>query len=212
MYEPSTMEMVVEWAIVSDLLGVISGLLSVVLVVIGVRLIRDLRLRSVDAICDFYAKLKVLLRDSRRWSRNFENDEVAPEYSVFIWLSEEDTKKTLVAKNKFTEDRYANFVESIREIDRLFKASDGQVPLSSKLYEDLEKLNAIVLCVLAKVDHKEQFPLNALNPKEGELLNDSAKIQAFAREFDSLIEGIIEEIDLKTKKLLGGLWKHLSKK
>jgi len=232
---------------ISEIEGVIKLLTSIVtlgLLIFGAKMISDLKLRGVDAICGFHARLKVGLKDLKRaackdkgivMEQNEDDseddsedetgaaverkddtaagseteDEIAAASSAFMHLSSGNkTISYLTGKytNCFSESEFQAFFECVKSINKFFLDTNGQVPLSKKMYDDLGRFNQIISDVIADKEQGKPFPKNPDSPEDGELLNTCADIKEKSDDFCNLIDSIIEEIDVGTKRLLKGLW------
>jgi len=201
-------------AILPQLIG---GLLGLFAVWIGVRAItKDLKLRGVDSICGFYAKLSVKLRRLQRDGHLDDAKNISSTNTVFLWMASNDTvrknaESEETVKSHFTNDELSTFIETAKSIVEMFEKDDGQIPLSKNLRDRLIELYATLSDMIDKREHGRPFPRKSMNGISGDLLATSVDIKDKAKEVSILINDIICEIDIKTKRLLRTFWDSLEK-
>ena len=206
-----------------------SSLIALFIILWGIKLVNDLRLRGVDAICGFHAKLKVNLKILKKKSHidcdisKNDCDELI-EYktaaaSVFLCLSTDKTNRDLRTEiDKLTksvvvyygENDLKKFMFYVLSTINLLKDSTGQIPLSKKMYDDLDTLSMTLLDIIENQERYTPLPKDYTMPR-GYLLDSHRDVVDKCKDFDTLIDDIIEEIDTKTERLLMPLWKRLSK-
>ena len=129
----------------SSVIGLISSIISFCILFVGAMIINELRLRGVDAICGFHARLKANLKKLKKTASLSDGVDFSAEKSVFLYFSQQYIREMLEKRNSsyFVGDKDRLFIPLIESTIELFTKSDGQVPLSKKmyLYESRVELN-----------------------------------------------------------------------
>jgi len=196
--------------IVQLIMQALVGVISVVILILGMEIINQLRLRGLDAACGFHARLKVNLTTLKRAARKYNSGGAHPKAheSAFLWLLKAGQLRSLLTSNPnhFDKQLYDyEFIGCVKSLCNLFIDSSGQIPLSKKMSTDLDKLYLLLSDILfCNGNHQFQF--------NGTYLTSDIDIEDVHKGFDDLVEDIVKEIDKKTEQLLGKLWDSLRDK
>jgi len=210
---------------INEWLRLFGTIVSIILLFLGVKLINDLRLRGIDAICGFHARLRANLIILKRASYLFDNsqfnvakndtnynfDKIAS-LSAFMWLSIKKTQENLKTEytDHFSPSQFEEFIRCAHSITALFEESNGQIPLSKEMHRNMNELYIVLLDIKSHKENSKPFPKNSIEKSyTTELLNNPKDIIERTMTFDKLIDDIVDDIDKKTERLLKKLWKKL---
>ena len=197
----------------TESLKLLSGVIGLVVLIIGVRLINDLYLRGVDAICGFHAMLGAQLKRLERvaWQLGKTKKENAqPQHSVFMHFCNDKTKEELEKADRPFEDIDA-FISCVNDVIQIFEKSGGQVPLSPRMYDEMKRLHLTLLDIAAVSNLGISLVLDSMDPSSS-VLASPKDVSDKAKAFDKNINSILKEIDVRTEKMLKRLWRKLKTK
>lgn len=191
----------------TTVLQALSALISLILLVGGVAVIKELRLRGFDTLFGFYAMLKIhlklLLKDLcvPYIEAGFDHNAftICARKSVFFYLAERDIQNGIIKEanddgnqSVITRRKFVVFKKHVEAVIELLHESERQIPLSESIWKRMDEINTIMLEV--SYVHFER-PLNS--PKDVE---DKHKALVKA------IYEIINELNELTPKNLNKFW------
>jgi len=207
-----------------EIISLITALIGLITLIWGIKTIRnDLKLRSADAVCGFLAQLKaqlIILQQvaytpggSRKiWHSvfiSFCNDNIIED--INIPEGDKHFSGFINCNNKDNHD-WLIFRKCAKKILELFEVSNGQVPLSKTMYENLGDLQMLLIDMLKCKKYKIQMQQHKLKCSDKYNEGPVGSIESVNTEMenlDILINNIIREVDEKTQKLMNCLWKRL---
>jgi len=186
-------------------LVLIASIISLIAVIRGLIIIKELEMKGFDAICSFYAKLKsnleqLLSRVSIEKTINYSNGYASAFIKYCTPVERNIFIEKAIAKNKkcFNEENWNTFKESIKNTINIFNSSDGQIPLSKNMDKNLAVLRSSLL------------EIDMLNPDTC-TFNSLELVRDKHENFLANIKSIIDEIDLITPKLMSEFWSKIKK-
>ena len=213
----------------------IAAVIGLIIVIKGVALINELRLRGLDSVCGFHAMLKanlLLLRSAAgivEESNNIKCEEkisikaedvetIEAGGSVFMWFACETPITEIKAKADeykaplFKEEDKKIFMSHAASTIELFKHSNGQIPLGKQLYDDLNELLITLIDISEAEKGNKSIALNPLAEAGHKgSLDTTSSVYIKAEQFNLITKRILNEIDLLTIEMLKKLWKRYDK-
>jgi len=215
----------------AELIKYVTAVIGFSALIWGVDAIRkEFLLRGVDAAVGFLARLTASLKNLKRVSYypgTYPDDPstAKAERSVFVSFCDERERDDFIGKANpsFSGVRKANaapednedwklFEVSATKTLELFEVSDGQLPLSKKMFDNFRDLYMLLQDMLAHKKENMQMKrhtLHCINGVPDEYIGSESSVRDEMAGFVMLINAIITEADEKTERLLGEMWKEL---
>jgi len=188
-----------EFAKAVDFFAIIKDILIPSLIVLmmwlGVRAISRIQAKSEDAIFSFYSRFQVYLKLILK-ALGTEG------VSVLYYMFQEDIRRREYIFNIPTPEELKQFKDLIDDILNFLKNSDGQISSTKKIYEQRKKFIEFII--------EEKFSLGVIYPYGDK--NGVEKLRRKFQDYTSLINDMIDEIEILQKKLLTPIWKMNKKK
>ena len=182
----------------SELISFCAAIVSLIVLIKGLKLIAELRKKGVEALCGFHSRLKVHLKLLKRASNVTSSDDIPSEESVFILFCP-DYERLIDGKKMYYNKRThgKRISELSKQILALFENSDNQIPLSNSMRVDLDLL----------FEYLYDFAYSMEGYSKKIILKENINEQH--RKFELLIDKIINEIDSMIPILLSELWEEI---
>jgi len=193
----------------------------------GVNIIRkELKLRSADAACGFLAQLKASVANLQR-AAYYPGVTKCVQTSVFFSFCSENERSELGKSNDgviFRGSRNGGEIDNLdwqrfeacaQTVLTLFETSNGQMPLSKKMFLSFGDIQMILRDMLICKKHKLQMQRHKLHCSQDFVpgpIGSKESVESERADFDMLLGCIIAEIDKKTEKLMEDLWERLNSK
>lgn len=180
--------------LIEFLVGTLSTIISIGVMIIGIRAINRLQQKGEDAVFNFLSRFSVyleLLKDMIGTS----------EYSVYFYKFTDDLRKKMYAEKTPSEDQRNEFIDLSKEIMDFLKESDNQFAITEDYFLNRKKLLRILINNVNNLGRV--FPYNTLNTSdmEKEISNDV-----------SIINNLLDEINNYTSITLNHYWKKIKKR
>jgi hypothetical protein len=174
----------------SDVVGVVSAIITIVVMIIGIRTVNRIRAKSEDSIFGFYSRFTPYLE------------------LLLDGLGSEDKS---VLYHKFTKDMQTNtykdktpsveelgqFKALVGEMLMFFANSDGQIAFSEKFYENRKELTKLLI---------QLRNLGCSHPWAG----DTTELCIELKKHTDLIKAIRDDIELQQRILLTPIWADIA--
>ncbi len=183
-----------DWfSLIKDCIEIISTIFSIWVMIVGLRAINRIHLKSEDAIFGFFSRFSVyleLLREAIGTS----------DRSILYYKLTEDLQRRVYAKNTPSQNELDYFKKLSKEILDFLKESDSQIAITEDYYDCRKSLISFLI-------------------KEGKNLGDnhpygenSEQVKKDIADVQKTIEHIIKLIDDYNKDIMLSFWKHHKKK
>ena len=181
-----------------SIIGLFSSSIGLVALIIGVKIINDLRMKGLDSACGFHARLSAQLKclQTAVWVPG------AEQKSVLCYCADVSAR-TDGKGGKIPE--YVRFIDRVKRVNSLFEESAEQIPLSEKMFKSMDELQITLLDMIEADVNNLPLSFDA----NGAPVSGSVDVDAKTKEFVQNINDILDEIKGKMPKLLKELWEEL---
>jgi hypothetical protein len=190
---------------ITTVLEFAGAIISLIVLIKGINVINEFKLRGLDTLCGFLVQLKIRLMSLQRlFPEISEKDKLSIYTSPFYFLIPDNTRTiggSDVNGSHGGKDlaslkvKYAEIQHQSNEILLFLKTNGGQIPLSEKMWENQFKLTQNLLDI--STDYFRETGTTAQS------------VQDFHWGMQETIKAILSEIDEKSPAVLNKFWKMI---
>lgn len=173
---------------------VLSTIIAMWVMIIGIRTVNRLHLKSEDAIFNFFSRWIIYLETLKESIGTAQK-------SVLYYMYVDDIRNTVFTNQTPTQDELTKFKELTSEILRFLENTDGQFSITKNYYEQEKTLVKYLVRKCKNLGETHPFASN-----------DQSKVNDIIQDLTTIINAIIDEIDWYTKKTLKRHWKKNKRK